>query len=266
MADEDRSLRFGIVLDRDKNGKLIVRSPEEILKKEDEGVQNTLPEQLKSRMVASRKDPPVPIITLWDSTDPIMWNAALVRYWAFVKPENEKLEKDLDNLDVVRLRAMDSEGWYRFLYDEYFVWKYTAANRLATTRKSLSSYKKDGNLDALAEIKDRLLDLDPKDTMAGLKAVTEIKGLGTAGGSGLLSLIYPRHFATVDQFVVKALCKIPDLTHRDLVEGMNPEGLSLKDGVILIEVLREKVGELNAALGTVDWTVRKLDMVLWTYS
>jgi hypothetical protein len=38
--------------------------------------------------------------------------------------------------------------WYEFLANEYFRWKYTAANRYATTTKQLAKYKKEGDLDA----------------------------------------------------------------------------------------------------------------------
>jgi hypothetical protein len=50
-------------------------------------------------------------------------------YWKRVKAKNLELERSLDSLDLERLRGMDSQGWYRFLHDEYFVWKYTAASR-----------------------------------------------------------------------------------------------------------------------------------------
>ena len=47
--------------------------------------------------------------------------------------------------------------------------------------------------------------LDPSDVGAALQTALAIRGLGTAGASGLLALLYPRDLTTVDQFVVKAL-------------------------------------------------------------
>jgi hypothetical protein len=67
------------------------------------------------------------VAELWRNSDPKVWSAALDRYWAFVKPANVTLERALDRLDLERLCGLDAEGWYAFLRDEYFRWKYTAA-------------------------------------------------------------------------------------------------------------------------------------------
>jgi hypothetical protein len=84
-----------------------------------------------------------------------------------------------------------------------------------------------------------------------------------AGASGLLSLIYPREFATVDQFVVKAFLEVDD--EKRNVEGMNPENLSIEDGGILTNVMREKSALMNTAFDTEFWTPRTLEMALWAY-
>jgi hypothetical protein len=88
--------------------------------------------------------------------------------------------------------------------------------------------------------------------------------LGTAGASGLLAVLFPSQFGTVDQFAVKALAKIPELPERDLIGAMNPESLKLNDGTILIRIMRRKAVELNRVSSLVKWTPRKVDMVLWT--
>jgi hypothetical protein len=41
--------------------------------------------------------------------------------------------------------------------------------------------------------------------------------------------------------------------------------LTVKDGVVLIEIMRRKAAALNAAFEVDSWTPRKVDMVLWTY-
>jgi hypothetical protein len=46
---------------------------------------------------------------------------------------------------------------------------------------------------------------------------------------------------------------------------MRPDGLSVKDGVLLIEILRRKAEDNNRLFNSETWTPRKLDMVLWTY-
>ena len=207
----------------------------------------------------------MPIAELWISSDPADWERALARYWSYVRPENFDLERSLDSLDLERLREMDSQSWYQFLRDEYFVWKYTAANRYASTTGQLQRYVDDDALDELDAIRRKLLSLDTDDIRLSLYAAEEIRGLGTAGASGLLSLMYPHKFATVDQFVVKALREVDELPEAQTIAQMHPEGLSVKDGVLLIEVLRRKAADNNRLFNSETWTPRKLDMVLWTY-
>jgi hypothetical protein len=176
-----------------------------------------------------------------------------------------EVEKSLDKLQIDRILRMDARGWYDFLHDEYFRWKYTAPNRLASTRKHLEKYQLEGRLDELDKIREQLLALNVDDIRAALIVVCRIKGLGTAGGSGLLSLMYPMSFATVDQFVVKALLGVPHLPEKDDLTQMDPESLTIKNGVLLIDILRRKSAALNNASSSGFWTPRKLEMVLWTY-
>ena len=202
---------------------------------------------------------------LWHSSNPREWEEALQRYWLFVQPRNMELEKALDALDVRTLQGLSQQGWYDFLHDEYFRWKYTAPNRYATTTLQLRKYVEQNALDELDSIRRHLLNLDLNDVGAGLKTAKKIRGLGTAGASGLLSLMYPEHFATVDQFVVKALREVEGLPEADALAKMNPLSLSITDGVLLVDILKRKAAENNRVFGASAWTPRKLDMVLWTY-
>jgi 7-cyano-7-deazaguanine synthase len=212
------------------------------------------------------QSPPIVQITdLWYSTDPQAWNDALERYWKFVKPANEKLERSLDELDLRRLQRFDPQGWYDFLKNEYFRWKYTASNRYATTTRQLRQYVDDDTLDNLDQIRKRLISLNPDDTRSALETAAAIRGLGTAGASGLLALMYPRNFGTVDQFVVKALGQVSGLPEAAAISDMNPESLTISDGVLLIDVLRKKAADNNRALRSDVWTPRKVEKVLWTY-
>lgn len=203
------------------------------------------------------------INSLWESKNEHDWRVALENYWSHVRPENIRLENELNDLKLEKIISLDPIGWYEFLHDQYFRWKYTAPNRYATTTLALRRYKESNSLDHLFDIKRRLLNLDTSDVRRGLSIAKEIPGLGTAGASGLLSLMYPDDFATVDQFVVKALLKIPGLSERGDLEKMKPEGLTPRDGVILIGIMRGKTKEINMVFGTDFWTPRKIDMVLW---
>ncbi len=163
------------------------------------------------------------IADLWVSADPKAWEDALDRYWSFVQPRNMPLEQALDTLDLGRLRCLDARGWYDFLKDEYYRWKYTAPNRYATTTRQLRRYVDDDSLDDLDQIRRRLLNLDIDNIRSGLKAARKIRGLGTAGASGLLALMYPQEFGTVDQFVVKALRQVNGLPEATALARMKPE-------------------------------------------
>lgn len=169
----------------------------------------------------------------------------------------------MNNLDSLAIRGLREREWYDFLKDEYFPWKYTAANRLASTRKYLRIYEETNSLGQLFSIKEELFSFDLTNIQQGLKGARKIKGLGYAGASGLLAVLFPKWFGTVDQFVVKALWEIESLSEREKLLEMRPEDLKRKDAVLLIDIMRRKAAQLNAMFGTDEWTPRKIDMILW---
>lgn len=75
--------------------------------------------------------------------------------------------------------------------------------------------------------------------------------------------MYPNNFATVDQFAVKALCQISSLPESSSLNKMKPESLTLRNGIILINIMLRKAKENNMIFGTDFWTPRKIDMILW---
>jgi len=203
------------------------------------------------------------IQALWDCSDRGAWVGALEHYWSFVKPTHEVLERQMDTLDPEKIRKMNADEWFEFLLNDYFRWKYTAANRYASTTKHLKLQVEEWGVQKLHSFKDDIFQLAPTDVKAGLKAAMQIRGLGTAGASGLLSLLFPALYGTVDQFVVKALLQVPDLSERQQLERMNPESLTVTQGVVLIEIMQRKAQQLNQQFGTEEWTPRKIDKVLW---
>lgn len=204
------------------------------------------------------------ITYLWDSKNENDWKNALESYWSYVKPKNIELERELDNLRLHQVIELDHIGWYKFLLDKYFRWKYTAPNRYAQTTKHLKRYLEFNRLDNLFSIKQRLLNIDMADIQKGLSTAKEINGLGIAGASGLISLLYPNSFGTVDQFVVKALKSVPNLPEYKELQKINEScALTLKVGTFLIEIMRRKAKENNDLFNTDFWTPRKIDMVLW---
>jgi energy-coupling factor transporter ATP-binding protein EcfA2 len=201
---------------------------------------------------------------MWNSNDPGLWQKTLNRYWTFVKPSNLALEKEMDRLDAETVRVMNPHEWYRFLLEKYFRWKYTAPNRYASTTKAFRKYEANDELSLLHGIKEQLFASDKDNIEQCLALASSIRGLGIAGASGLLAVLFPTHFGTVDQFVVKALAAIPDLPEGNLITAMNRVSLKLSEGTVLIRIMRRKAAELNRALSTTEWTPRKVDMVLWT--
>lgn len=125
--------------------------------------------------------------------------------------------------------------------------------------------------DELYRIKERLLVFNRSDIREGLSIACEIKGLGTAGASGLLALMYPESFGTVDQFAVNALCGVTGLPESVALAKIRPKGktkskqLTINNGVMLIEIMRRKAAVNNRLFGTSVWTPRKIDQVLWGY-
>ncbi len=203
------------------------------------------------------------IKVLWPSDNESQWKRALQQYYDLVPDRNKPLDIEMEKLDWRNVEAMSTEEFYIFLYEKYFVWKYTAKNRLATTRMHLKKYSTEGRMAELQQIKDQLFKADRNDAWLCLTIATRIRGLGPAGASGLLSILFPEQFGTVDQFVVKALCKIEDLLEREQIERMKPEMLSVDDAVVLTSVLRRQAKNLNAIFKTELWTPRKIDMILW---
>ena len=78
-----------------------------------------------------------------------------------------------------------------------------------------------------------------------------------------LSLLFPDKFGTVDQFIIESLLKIKNLKEKPIIEKMNKNNITLKNGVILISIYRQKANELNIKFNTNFWTPRKIDMILW---
>ena len=156
---------------------------------------------------APRKESDGVVAELWDSKDRAVWQKALDRYWTFVSAANFNLEKRMEKLDSTAVEEMGAEQWYRFLLNEYFRWKYTAANRYASTTMWLKKYDENGQLDVLQKIKERIFGADKNDVRQCLALASSIRGLGIPGASGLLAVLFPEHFGTVDQFLVKALVR-----------------------------------------------------------
>lgn len=203
------------------------------------------------------------LTNLWKLNDEREWNLALQRYWIFVKPANIRLEQEMENLNTNDIKEMTGEEFYNFLHDKYFVWKFTSY--LSVIQGYLESYQNESRISDLELIKNKLFTFDVEDTKQGLEIASSIHGLGIAGASGLLSLLFPKNFGTVDQFVVKALVSIEGIKENNILQSINPSSINLPDGIKLIKIMIEKSKTINAINKTDHWTPRHIDKVLWTY-
>lgn len=202
---------------------------------------------------------------LWESSNEKEWLDVLNKYWSFVKPNHLKVEKEFDSICSDKVKNMTPQPWYEFLLTKYFFWKYTAPNRYKTTTTQLKRYLgPDDSLDNLFQIKEEIFNFNKEDVATGLKTACKIRCLGPPGASGLLAVLFPSYFATVDQFAVKALLEVNALPEKAAISGMNPN--QIKDGVTLINIMKEKAKILNDKFQTSFWNPRKLDKVFWVSS
>lgn len=201
---------------------------------------------------------------LWNSKNEQLWLDTLDNYWQKLSGEQLELERKIDSLKLQEVECMSVDEFFSFLYEEFYVWKYTNKFYLTVNRKQLWRYFSEKKMDDLEKIKKDLFALDHENIKKCLSCAKKIRGLGTAGASALLAILFPSDFATVDQFVVKSLLKINGLPEHKSLEIMNPESLRLIDGVLLVETMKNKADELNRSFKTDYWTPRKIDMILWS--
>jgi len=222
-------------------------------------------EEIKQTLLSMLEIESLSFKQLWNSKNEKIWKKYLTHYWDLIKPSDFELAKELEQINPNTIKELNPKEWYDFLLEKYFVWKYTAANRYASTTKHFRKYEIDNKLDELLSLRDEIINLKDEDIEIALKKTKEIKGLGVAGASGLLSILFPSKYGTVDQFVVKRLLEIHDLPEREKIIEIKPESIKLSQGAILINILRRKANELNIHNKTDCWTPRKIDMVLWSY-
>lgn len=204
------------------------------------------------------------IRALWEHGEETDWKNALAFYYRELNDEELVLDREMETLDVIKIKNMSVNEFYTFLHDKYFLWKYTAKNRLATTRKSLRKYIDENRLNELAMIQREIFAMDHNEIGECLETVSQIQGLGISGASGLLAILFPDEFGTVDQFVCKRLKEI-NLPEYEELTALDPQKqMKARDGAMLIEIMREKALELNQRFHTDFWTPRKIDMILWS--
>ena len=222
-------------------------------------------EEIKLTLISMLETESLSFKQLWNSKSDTIWRKYKNHYWDLIKTSNLDLTKELEQIKLSTIKELSPKEWYDFLLEKYFVWKFTAAHRYASATKHFRKYETENKLDELLLLRDEILRLKDESIEYALRKARKIKGLGIAGASGLLSILFPSKYGTVDQFVVKRLLEIDDLPERKIITEIKPESINPTQGAILIEILRRKADELNIQNKMDFWTPREVDMVLWSY-
>ena len=121
---------------------------------------------------------------LWHSSDASKWQHALDRYCKYIKPTHLELEREMDTLRPDDVRYLDADQWYDWLLKKYFVWKYTAPNRYATTTGHLKRQATDAGRHHLLTIRDRVLSCENASIGDALRCRDRVQGTWSGGRVG----------------------------------------------------------------------------------
>lgn len=200
---------------------------------------------------------------LWKYGSKEEWIKSIEMYDNVVKRNNSVVEQKLNNMKPDDFKKMSGEDFYKFLKDDYLSWKYTDSRRKKTVKNNLEQFYREFKGE-FEKIFSGIFTIDKDDIFLHFANVTRIKGIGAAGASGLLAIIFPEYFGTIDRFVVENLQKIyAETDYADKLNSMKGESLTNYDAILLTKILREKANELNEKFKTKEFTPRKIDMVLW---
>ena len=195
----------------------------------------------------------------WDSTIESEWDLALRKYNDYlVSPEKAARDARVSLMNAYAISLLSADDFRSYLHDEFFVWKYTAKNRLATVRNSFAKM----SFSELSEIKNELVSPALSDRQL-LKSALKIKGLGCAGATALLSLLYPNRFGTVDQFVVRNLQSANSLNQDPIIIHAKPNSIKFDVAIRVIKLFQLKANELNVRFGKMTWSPRTIDKAVW---
>ena len=209
------------------------------------------------------------INNLWELRDENKWLDALDRYW--VDPTvcgNRDTEQFMHKVELEYIQRLDMQEWYDFL-NKYFHWKFTG-DQLHERLMDLDK----NSFEHLFSVKRGLLAIDELDLADSRKCLNlvkspRIRGLDYPGASGLLALVFKEWFGTVDSFVLDSLCKIESLPEKQRIREIRAwvkikKDCRESDAVLVIDIMRRKVVQLNDWFGTNRWTPHKIAMILWT--
>jgi len=207
----------------------------------------------------------VSIQDVWTSQENSVWCAQIDAYWKHVEAQGKKaLEEEMSNLSSQIVRDYGDQGWRDFLAMKYISWKHQPGPFWRSIQtKFLARYAPEEQQALLGTIKRRVFACDPEKTRELLEAVDEIYQFGVPSASGLLSLLFPSYFGTVDRFAIQFLQRIEELKDNTKIQRIKPKNISLDDAVQAISIMRVQAAKNNHLFRTDYWTARRIDMILY---
>ncbi len=180
---------------------------------------------------------------------------------------HSEIEIKFDNYNEITFQNMDNREWLTFIRDEYQTWKHTNGMVRAKLKRIVSEV--DGQI--ICEIHSTLLSSDKVDIQNNLQLFCDLPGFGPPSASGVLSLMFPTHFGTVDRRVIGTFkqCQNSDIRDRlaKLIDRYERNSgnmwFSVPEAALVIQVYRDAAEELSRRSG-VTWTPRMVDKALWS--
>ena len=197
------------------------------------------------------------IVKLWNSFDEGAWNFAESELYDCRVREGRwdiELERELEQDGLRdRIATMSPEKFYAWLRGKYYPWKFGFRNQ-RHLEAHCRQWRTDHHRGSTAST------YPPQWPFIGemIETVTRISGLGVKAASGLLALTHPERYATVDVRVLQSFYAI------GMFNDVRESDIKVEAAVEMIEAMRAKARELNAAFGNINqWTPREIDRVLW---
>lgn len=207
----------------------------------------------------------VSIQDVWTSEENSVWCAQIDAYWKYIEAQGKKaLEEEMANLNSQLISDSTDGAWRDFLANKYIPWKHSPGRFWRSMQKKfIARYAVQEQQTLLSTVKSRIFACNRGMTKELLDIVDEIYQFGIPSASGLLSLLFPSHFGTVDRFAIESLQRIEEFKGDIEIQRIKPKSISLNDAVHAISIMRVKALENNKLFGTDYWTARRIDMVLY---
>ena len=199
---------------------------------------------------------------VWDQPVERKWEDLQACYWEVESVKKHMcLEQELNNSKHVE--QLIKNDFKSFILNKYIPWKYTDCRWTLRYEEKLKSWKgADKFAEDILDYEERLKhtnNYEERILQEGIELRNELYGIGVAGITGLLSLLIPEVFGTVDKYVAKSMMAL------GLIEVKNPSNIKIKEAKDMEMIMIKKAKELNYRFNVDIWTPRKVDMILWSY-